>query len=155
VPTAAETVERKGAPSGAQTSAAAGRRRPDDTRIGRAGASAARGALILTQTDRLAGTPLYLCPEAWSGAAPTAAFDLWSLSLVLFEAIAGQHPFHASTIPDVVDIIRHGPALDIRAWRPDAPAALADFFERALARHPARRPQTAGELRIWLQRVNR
>jgi serine/threonine protein kinase len=43
----------------------------------------------------LAGTVGYLPPEAFERAAPTAAFDVWALSVVLFEILVGVHPFVA------------------------------------------------------------
>jgi hypothetical protein len=41
------------------------------------------------------GTVAYLPPEAFKGEAPTVQFDLWALTVVLFEMIVGRHPFAA------------------------------------------------------------
>jgi len=107
----------------------------------------------LTGVDQMPGTPLYLSPEAIDGAPPDPAFDLWSLSLVLYEAIGGQHPFRAPTVDGVFDNIRHAEIPDLRTVRPSTPAAAATLFARALSRDPAERPRTAAELRNWLQRL--
>jgi eukaryotic-like serine/threonine-protein kinase len=109
-------------------------------------------AAALTHADHLVGTPLYLSPEALAGADPAPSFDLWSLSLLLFEAIAGQHPFAAPTTAQAFERIR-GAAVDIRDYRKDCPPTLIAFFLSALSQDPARRPQSAAELRNWLRRL--
>ena len=108
----------------------------------------------LTITQQLVGTPLYLSPEALAGLAPEPSFDLWSLSLVLYEAFAGRHPLAGETIVDVVRKVQRGQIADIRDIRPDCPAVFAAFLNDALSPVAARRPATAGELRTrlrWLQ----
>ena len=52
----------------------------------------------VTVGERLVGTPLYLAPEALAGSVPQPSFDLWGLALVLYEAIAGRHPFAADDV---------------------------------------------------------
>ncbi|MEO8451950.1 MAG: serine/threonine-protein kinase, partial [Gemmatimonadota bacterium] len=47
----------------------------------------------LTATGDIVGTVPYLSPEAIEGAGASAGFDLWALSMVVYEAIAGRHPF--------------------------------------------------------------
>ena len=54
---------------------------------------------------RLAGTPLYLAPELAAGAAPSPASDLWSLSLVLYEAITGRNPFASSSVVGALRLV--------------------------------------------------
>ena len=41
----------------------------------------------------VAGTPYYMSPEAVRGERPTPAFDVWALSVVVYEVIAGRRPF--------------------------------------------------------------
>jgi hypothetical protein len=109
----------------------------------------------LTMTQQLIGTPLYLSPEALAGRDPEPSFDLWSLSMVLYEAAAGQHPFAGNTVVDVVKKVQRGPIPDIRDFRPDSPAAFAAFLNDSLSHVAARRPATAADLRArlrWLQR---
>jgi tRNA A-37 threonylcarbamoyl transferase component Bud32 len=113
-------------------------------------------AASLTLTQQLIGTPLYLSPEALAGHAPEASFDLWSLSLVLYEAFAGRHPLAGEAVMDVVKQIQQGTIPDIRHFRPDCPDAFAAFLNDALAPVAARRPATAADLRSrlrWLQKT--
>ena len=110
----------------------------------------------LTITQQLVGTPLYLSPEALAGRAPEPSFDLWSLSLVLYEAFAGRHPLAGEPIVDVVRTIQRGTVADIRDFRPDCPAVFAAFLNDALSPVAARRPATAAALRTrlrWLQGI--
>ena len=108
----------------------------------------------LTITQQLVGTPLYLSPEALAGQMPQPTFDLWSLSLVLYQAFAGRHPLAGESIFDLVTSIRRASIPDIRDFRPECPAAFAAFLNDALSPVAARRPTTAAELRTrlrWLQ----
>jgi Protein kinase domain len=105
----------------------------------------------LTITQQVVGTPLYLSPEAMAGSPPRESFDLWSLALVLYEAIAGRHPLAGRTVADVVHAVQHSPLPDLRDVRPECPAPVAAFFAEALSRVEARRPKTAGDLRTALR----
>lgn len=105
----------------------------------------------LTVTNQIVGTPLYLSPEALDGAAPHEGVDLWGLGMVLYEAVAGRHPFGGRPVADVLEAIRHEVVPDVRAVRPDCPADVAAFLAAALAADPALRPQSAADLRASLR----
>jgi len=108
----------------------------------------------LTITQQLVGTPLYLSPEALAGQVPQPSFDLWGLSLVLYQAFAGRHPLAGESIVDLVKRIQRGTLPDIRDFRPECPAVFAGFLNDALSPVASRRPATAAELRTrlrWLQ----
>ena len=92
---------------------------------------------------RLAGTPLYMSPDLLRGAAPDARLDLWALALVLYEGLAGRHPFDAATVPEVVARVRKSRIPDIRHVRPECSETLSRTLQRWLAREPSDRPQTA------------
>jgi hypothetical protein len=98
-----------------------------------------------TSTSSLAGTPLYLPPEAMTGDPPDVANDLWGLALVLFESAAGTHPFLAPTVGEVFARVQEGRVDDIRRWCPDASAGMAAFFARALHVDGRRRFDSAAE----------
>jgi hypothetical protein len=92
----------------------------------------------------LRGTLLYLPPEAVDGAAPGPLFDLWAVALILYECLAGYHPFvRASTNSETLSSIRRARVPDVRTADPMCPPAIAAFLRDALARSPDRRPQTA------------
>jgi serine/threonine-protein kinase len=106
---------------------------------------------VSTFGGRAAGTPAYMPPEALMGARPSPSLDLWALSVVVFEAIAGERPFAGRTRADVLTRARRGDRPDLLALRRDCPEVVARFFDRSLAPDTDRRPQTAADLRAQLQ----
>jgi hypothetical protein len=109
----------------------------------------------LSVTHDLVGTPLYLSPEATLGHRPTTSFDLWSLNVLLLEAITGQHPFRGQTVDETLRRIREGHLLDALTVVRGQSQLLAAHFERALATDPSARPQTAVHLADSLRVVLR
>jgi serine/threonine-protein kinase len=83
------------------------------------------------------------------------AFDLWSLNVLLLEAITGHHPFRGGTVEDTLDRIRKGPVAATFAQLRHSSSALASYFERALAKDAASRPSNAAEVADALRRVAR
>ncbi len=118
----------------------------------RAGATDSE-ALLVSDRGRLLGTPLYLAPEIIFGRATDASTDLWSLALVLFEAVAGSNPFRGNTVAATLDKIRDTPLPNIRQFQPSCPESLRTFLEQALAKDPTRRFSTATALGRALRAV--
>jgi hypothetical protein len=98
-----------------------------------------------------AGTPYYMSPAAIRGEPPNAAFDWWSLSVVLFEAIAGRRPFDGQDTADVLSSILSRPCPRVSTFRPDLPGDAADFFDRAFDRSRPRRVFEAADFRPLLE----
>jgi hypothetical protein len=109
------------------------------------------GESACTRSRGLAGTPLYLSPEAIAGEAPGPPQDLWGLNLVLFELVAGVHPFRARGLEQTLDRVRHGRLDDLRRWAPGCPEPVALLFARALHRDPGKRPASASILQAELR----
>jgi hypothetical protein len=114
------------------------------------GAPAVRATLV---TEEGLGTPLYLSPEALAGAEPDVSFDLWSTTVLLFEAVAGRHPLERDSWLETMAAISRALVPDLRELSPGCPEALALFFRDALAGERARRPGSARELRQDLERL--
>lgn len=121
--------------------AAYARQQPDGT------AAEFIGSAAVTSTHHFAGTLPYLSPEALAGHDPDVSFDLWSLSLVLFQAIAGVNPFTADDPARTAASIRMMRLPDLQDYAPECPAAIARFFDGALGRSRDTRPRTAAALR--------
>jgi Protein kinase domain len=102
---------------------------------------------------RIVGTPLYLSPEAVAGERPQPSFDIWSLTIVLYESIAGKHPVAGRNVFETLDLITRCEIPDITGLRPDCPAPLAQFFRRALSQDARARPSTARDLTERLHAV--
>jgi len=103
--------------------------------------------LRLTFTGQVVGTPLYMAPEALTGASPSPAHDLWSLHLVLWEALAGRHPFAGMSLEAAVHRMAREEIPDIRTARPECPAEISSLLVRALHLNAHHRPATAGAVR--------
>lgn len=92
----------------------------------------------------------YAAPE-WSVARGrlTEAADVYALGCVLWECLAGQPPFAASTVAELVRQHRLVALPDLRQLRPDIPWDLAAAVRQMLAKEPLRRP-SAGQVERWL-----
>ncbi len=109
------------------------------------------GAAPLTEVGVAVGTAAYMAPEQLRGEEADARADLWALGVVLFEMLAGRHPFGGTAQPGLVHAILHEPPPVLRDLRPDVPAALERIVERCLAKAPDRRWQGAGEILAELE----
>ncbi len=109
--------------------------------------SAASGSFTLTASGRVAGTAAYLSPEAVQGQLPSPGFDVWGLTITLYEALTGENPFAVAPAERAFNLILTVPLPDLRILRPDCPESLAAFFQVALSKFPDERPSTARELR--------
>ncbi len=105
----------------------------------------------LTATGFVTGTPLYMAPEQALGEEPDQRSDLFSLGAILYEMVAGQPPFSGNSalaiLKQIVDV-KHPP---LRSLSPDVPEWLATTIDRLLAKKPADRIQTAGQLAELLE----
>ena len=104
----------------------------------------------LTLTKQLVGTLSYLSPEALAGEPAEPAFDLWSLSIVLYECLLGRKLFGGDP-KQVMARIKQGRVPELSQVLPDADEELADLFRTALHKNPSRRPGTARDLKERLE----
>lgn len=105
----------------------------------------------LSLTHSLVGTPLYLSPEAAAGQPPSRMFDLWSLNVLLFEAITGAHPFRGQSVAETLRAIRYSGLPRLTDARSGQRASVESYFDRALAKEAARRPRSASEVAAALR----
>jgi hypothetical protein len=93
----------------------------------------------LTAAGDVPGTLAYIAPERLDGHEATGAADVWGVGVLLWEALAGYHPFWSASPVELARRIGAG-APPIAKARPDLPASLARAVDRALASDPRRRP---------------
>jgi len=102
----------------------------------------------VTRSGFVVGTEEYMSPEQASGAEEVdGRTDLYSLGVVLFEAIAGRPPFSAASAAAVIDMQQHHAPPSLQSLRPEVAAGLGAVIDRALEKRPADRWQSAGEMR--------
>jgi serine/threonine protein kinase len=102
----------------------------------------------LTGTGMVLGTPDYLAPEQiGSGVGIDGRADLYALGATLFFLLTGRPPFdHRAGAYDKLKAHETEAAPDVRSLRPELPAGLAGLVARLLAKQPADRPASAGEV---------
>ena len=116
-----------------------GRARVADFGIARAGASE------ITQTGSVLGTAQYLSPEQAQGLPVTPASDLYSVGVMLYEALTGQVPFEGdSAVTVALKQVSERPRPPSEL-NPEVPRALDVVVLRALAKDPANRFASADE----------
>ena len=98
----------------------------------------------------LFGTPAYMAPESASQAPVSHQVDLYALGAILFEMLTGQKPYKAKSIGGLISAHMHERIPNICALRPDLPPAIQHVIEKALAKDPANRYQSAEALTIDL-----
>ena len=116
--------------------------------FGIARAIASSGEDRVTRSGFVVGTEEYMSPEQASGSPDIdGRTDLYSLGVVLFEALAGRPPFSAASAAAVLDMQQHAPPPDLRKQRRDVPRALSDVVMKSLSKAREARWQTAADMR--------
>jgi eukaryotic-like serine/threonine-protein kinase len=109
------------------------------------------GASEMTETGSIMGTAQYLSPEQAQGHAVTAASDLYSIGVMLYEMLAGRLPFEGDSAVSVALKHLSEPPPPISHFRPDVSPALESVVMAALAKDPAHRWQSADDFAAALQ----
>jgi len=106
----------------------------------------------LTQAGQMIGTFDYMAPEQMVGGQCTAATDIYTLGIVLYEMVTGQRPFADAASPTAMLaalLTQDPPALDV----PGAPSDLDRILRRCLEREPQNRYADVDELAADLDRL--
>jgi hypothetical protein len=96
-------------------------------------------AETLTAAGDVPGTLAYISPERLAGEEASFAADIWAVGVVLWETLAGYHPFWSSSPIETARRIEEGPPR-LEAIRPDLPRHLTEAVARATAVDPEKRP---------------
>ncbi|MGZ6727573.1 MAG: protein kinase domain-containing protein [Gaiellaceae bacterium] len=121
-------------------------RRDGTVKIADFGIARAAETTSITMAGTVLGTAAYLAPEQAMGEEVTAAADVYSLGAVLYELLTGRPPFEFETLADLADQQGRMQITPVRELAPEVPPELEDVVMRCLARNPAYRPASAGEL---------
>ena len=99
-----------------------------------------------TGTGAMIGTPAYMSPEQGQGLPVDQRSDIYSLGIILYEMVTGHPPFQADTPVALVYQHVNAPLPLPSAVKPGLPAEVERVVLKALAKNPADRYGSAGDL---------
>ena len=113
----------------------------------------AAGRHVKTNPGTLMGTVAYMSPEQVRGLPVDGRTDIFSLGVVLYEAVARRVPFHGETTSDVIVSILEKEPIPLRQNSLELPIEFEWIVKKTLAKDREQRYQTIKELQIDLQRL--
>lgn len=106
----------------------------------------------ITAPGSVVGTPRYIAPELARGKQGVdARSDLWSVGVLLYEALAGLRPFDRPDVISTLLAILSATPERPSALRPELPDGIEACVLRAMEKDPARRFQSASEMKMVLR----
>lgn len=106
----------------------------------------------LTRKNERVGSIWYMAPEVWQGKELTKAADLYSLGILMYEAITGDVPFEGDSAGELMQQHLGVKPIAPKRLKPDLPAWLEGIILRLLEKEPENRPQTAAEVKRMVER---
>jgi serine/threonine-protein kinase len=102
--------------------------------------------LHLTQSGFTIGTPLYMSPEQVEGKTVDPRSDIYSFGVTSYHMLAGQPPFRGEGPFEIALAHLRAAPPPLASIRPDLPETLCAVVHKMMAKDPAQRYQTGGEL---------
>src|SRR6266568_3771931 len=101
------------------------------------------GSFVQARTTNLMGSPHHMAPEQWSEGAPDARADIYSLAVILYEMLAGEPPFNAQSMPEIMKkhLMDRPAPFSVRGVR--VSPGIEEAICHALEKDPAKRPASA------------
>ena len=110
------------------------------------GLAQAHGDPSLTAGGPLIGSCAYMAPERFNGGPVGPQTDVYSLACVLYECLSGQPPFECAELPQLISAHLFTPAPRPSIMRRGIDKPFDDVIARGMAKEPAARFASAGEL---------
>jgi len=95
-----------------------------------------------SRTATMAGTLRYMSPEQLRGRAVSVRWDLWALSVMVYEALCGGAPFSAETFSSLEEAIMEARFTSVAERYSEASLKWQPFFDRAFAQREEDRPES-------------
>lgn len=111
------------------------------------------GASTMTQTGTILGTAHYLSPEQARGQDVGVTSDIYSAGIVLYEMVTGNIPFEGDNPVAIALKHVHEHPTPPRDINPSIPEALQTIIQKAMAKNPESRYQSAAEMRNDIMRL--
>lgn len=107
------------------------------------------GDELADHTRDQAGTPSFIAPEQYDGAAPSAQMDLYAVGVTLYHLLTRKYPYGEI---EPFQRPKFGEPIPPTRYRPDIPPWFENLLLKAVARDPAHRFETADEMLLALER---
>jgi serine/threonine protein kinase len=107
--------------------------------------------VLRSESGMILGTVAYMSPEQARGQAVDARSDIWSLGVMLYEAVAGRSPFAGPSGTDIIAAILARVPAPLERFAPDAPSELQRILTKALRKDVRERYQSVSDLLLDLQ----
>lgn len=98
------------------------------------------------KSDTALGTVYYVSPEQAQGKTPRAESDLYSLGVMLYEAMTNRLPFYHENATEVAKMQINREPTPPSVYRSDISVGLEQIILRAMEKNPKRRYSTAAEM---------
>jgi eukaryotic-like serine/threonine-protein kinase len=108
----------------------------------------------IDRAGTFAGTPAYMSPEVLLEKVPDGRADIFSLGVVFYEVLTGQHPFLAGSFVATTDRIRAETPASIRIFNHSVSRELEALVNKAIAKEAGQRYASAQELLEALRQVH-
>lgn len=108
-----------------------------------------------TASGGMVGTPAYMSPEQGLGEAGDERSDLYSLGVIFYQLVTGRLPYDAETTVAVILKHLNEPIPSTRALFPEIPADVDAVISKLMAKDASARYQTAQEVIVDLERIER
>ncbi|MBV8201832.1 MAG: protein kinase [Acidobacteria bacterium] len=112
--------------------------------------AAATTAGVATETGVLIGSIGYMSPEQLRGLPADARADIFAFGVILFEMLAGRHPFARASAVETMSAVLHQEAPGLASLVPDLPPALDRIVHHCLEKNPADRFHSVHDLALQL-----
>jgi serine/threonine-protein kinase len=100
----------------------------------------------ITKPRAILGTVPFMSPEQATGKPVDYGTDIWSLGVVMYRMLTGEHPFKGRNISEMVRSIMKDEPVSIRNWRKDVPESLESCIRKMMEKNSADRQESMAEV---------